>query len=141
MNFLFVKKITQNATLPLKSSKFAAGFDLFSAYNHIVKPFTNKLIFTDLQIKFPSDAYGRIAPRSGLALKGIDIGGGVVDSDYTGNVGIIIFNFSNEDFKIVKGDRVAQLIIEKIYNLDVKECEHLNEKTERGNKGFGSSGT
>ena len=81
-----------------------------------------------------------MAPRSGLAWKKfIDVGAGVVDYDYRGNVGVILFNHGEEDFVVRKGDRVAQLILERIVTPDVVECEDL-EDTERGAGGFGSTG-
>ena len=80
------------------------------------------------------------APRSGLAWKhSIDVGAGVVDFDYRGNVGVILFNFSDIDFEVKVGDRVAQLILEKICTPDVVEVESLDE-TERGAGGYGSTG-
>jgi dUTP pyrophosphatase len=98
------------------------------------------LVKTDLQLSVPKGCYGRIAPRSGLALKNfIDVGAGVVDADYRGNVGVLIFNFGKDSFHIRKGDRIAQLICEKIESPDIVEVLHLNN-TQRGQNGFGSSG-
>ena len=80
------------------------------------------------------------APRSGLAVKKhIDVGAGVVDADYRGNVGVVLFNFSDEDFPVAPGDRVAQLILEKIDMASVEEVEDLPD-TARGAGGFGSTG-
>ena len=72
--------------------------------------------------------------------KFIDVGAGVIDQDYRGNVGVVLFNFGEEDFVITKGDRIAQLILERIYLPDLEELPTLDE-TERGAGGFGSSGT
>jgi len=84
--------------------------------------------------------YARVAPRSGLAWKNfIDVGAGVVDYDYRGNVGVNLFNHGKEDFVIKHGDRVAQLILEKICTPDVVEVDDL-EDTDRGAGGFGSTG-
>ena len=81
-----------------------------------------------------------MAPRSGLAWKNsIDVGAGVIDEDYRGNVGVILFNHSDEEFKIASGDRVAQLILERISTPEVVEVEDLDE-TERNAGGFGSTG-
>jgi dUTP pyrophosphatase len=83
---------------------------------------------------------GRIAPRSGLAAKhSIDTGAGVIDADYRGQVKVILFNFSETDFAIKQGDRIAQLILERIYTPDVAVVEKLAE-TVRGGGGFGSTG-
>lgn len=83
---------------------------------------------------------GRVAPRSGLAAKhSIDTGAGVIDGDYRGEVKVILFNFSDADFTIKEGDRIAQLIIERIYTPEVVVVEKLEEST-RGTRGFGSTG-
>lgn len=95
---------------------------------------------TDLSIAIPKDTYARIAPRSGLAWKHfIYTGAGVVDYDYRGNVGVILFNHSDKDFEVKKGDRVAQMILERIVTPGVVEVEDL-DATDRGAGGFGSTG-
>lgn len=133
-------KMTDNAFMPTKGSKRAAGYDLYSAYDYSIEPMSNALVKTDLQIQIPEGCYGRVAPRSGLALKHfIDVGAGVVDEDYRGNLGVVLFNFGKEDFKITKGDRVAQLICEKIEYPELEEVENL-DTTNRGDSGFGSTG-
>ena len=84
--------------------------------------------------------FHRIAPRSGLAVKNfIDVGAGVVDYDYRGNVGVVLFNHNDVDFEIKRGDRIAQLILERISMADCVEVEELAD-TERGTGGFGSTG-
>jgi dUTP pyrophosphatase len=83
---------------------------------------------------------GSVAPRSGLAWKhSIDVGAGVIDADYRGPVGVILFNHADVDFEVKAGDRIAQLIIEKIMTPDVMEVEDL-DSTVRGEGGFGSTG-
>jgi dUTP pyrophosphatase len=95
---------------------------------------------TDLQISVPKGCYGRIAPRSGLALNFfIDIGAGVIDADFRGNVAVLIFNFGDNAFHIQRGDRIAQLICEKIESPEIVEVFDL-DCSQRGDKGFGSSG-
>ena len=75
-------------------------FLLFSAYDYIIPPKGKVLAKTDLQIQLPNGCYGRVAPRSGLAHKHfIDVGAGVIDQDYRGNVGVILFNFGDQEFK------------------------------------------
>lgn len=96
---------------------------------------------TDIQIEVPFGTYGRVAPRSGLAWKNfIDVGAGVIDQDYRGNVGVILFNHSDVDFDVKKGDRIAQLICERIIYPKVVQADSLTE-TQRGEGGFGSTGT
>ena len=133
-------KMTPNAYAPTKATPDAAGFDLYSAYDYEVQPKGKVLALTDIQIACPQDCYGRVAPRSGLAHKNfIDVGAGVIDRDYRGNVGVILFNFGNEVFKVNKGDRIAQLICERISYPRIQECTTLTE-TDRGAGGFGSTG-
>lgn len=88
----------------------------------------------------PEGTYGRIAPRSGLASKHfIDTGAGVIDSDYRGEVKVLLFNHASDDFPIKRGDRVAQLVLERIYTPEIIEVTDLEESV-RGAGGFGSTG-
>ncbi|XP_072551552.1 deoxyuridine 5'-triphosphate nucleotidohydrolase, mitochondrial [Salminus brasiliensis] len=133
-------KLSENATTPTRGSRKAAGYDLYSAYDYSIGPMGKAIVKTDIQIAVPHGCYGRVAPRSGLAAKHfIDVGAGVVDEDYRGNVGVVLFNFSKETFEVKKGDRVAQLVCERICYPDLVELETLDE-TERGSGGFGSTG-
>ncbi|CAL9701393.1 unnamed protein product [Knipowitschia caucasica] len=133
-------KLSEHATTPTRGSAKAAGYDLYSAYDYLVGPMDKAIVKTDIQIAVPPGHYGRVAPRSGLAAKHfIDVGAGVVDEDYRGNVGVVLFNFNKEPFEVKKGDRVAQLVCERICYPDLQELETLDE-TERGAGGFGSTG-
>ncbi|XP_010889601.2 deoxyuridine 5'-triphosphate nucleotidohydrolase, mitochondrial isoform X2 [Esox lucius] len=133
-------KLSEHATAPTRGSAKAAGYDMYSAYDYSIGPMDKAIVKTDIQIAVPSGYYGRVAPRSGLAAKHfIDVGAGVVDEDYRGNVGVVLFNFSKESFEVKKGDRVAQLVCERICYPDLQELETLDE-TERGTGGFGSTG-
>ena len=135
-----VKRLCNNARLPVRGTTGAAGYDLAAAQNAVVPAHGKVLVKTGLSISMPTGCYGRIAPRSGLALKKfIDVGAGVVDEDYRGELGVILFNFGDEDFKINMGDKIAQLIFEKIKTAEVVEVDSL-EETGRGEKGFGSTG-
>lgn len=128
------------AQIPQRASKLAAGYDLFSAEDCIVKAKNKYLVSSGISMAVPLGHYGRMAPRSGLAVKKfIDVGAGVIDSDYRGEVKILLFNFSEEDFEVKKGDRVAQLVIEQISTPEVLEVENLDD-TERGEGAFGSTG-
>ncbi|XP_011310660.1 deoxyuridine 5'-triphosphate nucleotidohydrolase isoform X1 [Fopius arisanus] len=134
-------KLSEKAFAPVRGSVQAAGYDLKSAYEYVIPGRGKELVKTDLQIQVPDGTYGRVAPRSGLAWKNhIDVGAGVIDADYRGNVGVVMFNHSDSDFKISPGDRVAQLICEKIAYPDLVEVKTL-DSTERGDGGFGSTGT
>ena len=136
---LYVSVRGQNATIPTRGSEGAAGYDLYSAQDVSIPASTRFLISTELSILVPKGTYGRIAPRSGLSLKGIDVGAGVIDSDYTGEVKILLINNGINYFNVKKKDRVAQLILEKIEVLEIEATEYI-ETTERGESGFGSTG-
>ncbi|PIA55706.1 hypothetical protein AQUCO_00700189v1 [Aquilegia coerulea] len=137
---LKVKKLSEKAILPSKGSVLSAGYDLSSATETKVPARGKALIPTDLSIAIPEGTYARVAPRSGLAWKhSIDVGAGVIDADYRGPVGVILFNHSDVDFEVKIGDRIAQLIIEKIMTPDVVEVDDL-DLTVRGSGGFGSTG-
>lgn len=137
---LKVKKLSEKAVLPSRGSALAAGYDLSSAEETVVPARGKALVPTDLSVAIPHGTYARIAPRSGLALKhSIDVGAGVIDADYRGPVGVILFNHSDADFAVKPGDRIAQMIIEVIATPEVAEVEDL-DATLRGDGGFGSTG-
>ena len=140
MEQLKIVKLSTNAQLPIRASPFSAGLDLFSAENTTIPPQGKALVKTDLQVSVPEGCYGRVAPRSGLASKNfIDVGAGVIDADFRGNLSILLFNFNSVSFEVTVGMRVAQLICEKIAYPVVVECSELPPTT-RGSSGFGSSG-
>ena len=112
---LKVQKLNKNAALPKRSTEGAAGYDLCASHGCTIPVGGNGLVKTGLAIAFPAGLYARIAPRSGLALKKfINVGAGVVDSDYRGDVGVVLFNHGDQDFEVKMGDRIAQMIFEKI---------------------------
>ena len=137
---LRVKRLSKNARLPVRGSSEAAGYDLHAAQPCVVAAHGKGIVKTDLSLTVPEGTYGRIAPRSGLAWKKhIDVGAGVIDRDYTGPVGIVLFNHGTEDLNVAIGDRVAQLVLERIVTPEVVEVDSL-DITERGAGGFGSTG-
>ena len=138
--FRFVR-VRKCARPPVKMSIGAAGYDLYAAENVFLRPGERACVGTGLQLGIPEGCYGRIAPRSGLSLKnGIHIGAGVVDRDFTGEVMVLLFNFGDAPFHVEIGERVAQIILEKIFEAgDAVEVPHL-EVTKRDVHGFGSSG-
>ncbi|GMY28442.1 deoxyuridine 5'-triphosphate nucleotidohydrolase-like [Fagus crenata] len=139
-SLLKVKKLSEKAVLPSRGSPLSAGYDLSSATETKVPARGKALVPTDLSIAIPEGTYARVAPRSGLTWKhSIDVGAGVIDADYRGPVGVILFNHSDIDFEVKVGDRIAQLIIEKIMTPNVMEVEDL-DATVRGEGGFGSTG-
>lgn len=137
---LLVKRLSDKARLPTRGSALAAGYDLYSAEDKVIPARGKAMVDTQLSIAVPSGTYGRVAPRSGLASKFmIDTGAGVVDADYRGVIFVLLYNFSDADFHVQEGDRIAQLILERIYTPEVLEVENLGE-TARGSSGFGSTG-
>jgi dUTP pyrophosphatase len=137
---ILIKRVHEDAKMPVKGSPGAAGFDLTSVEEIVIPPHGKALISTGLTMAFMGPIYGRIASRSGLALKNhIDIGGGVIDADYRGVVKVILFNHGSEAFMVNSGDRIAQLIPEMIASPKIVEVDDLGE-TKRGAGGFGSSG-
>lgn len=137
---LDVKKLTADAILPTLATPGSAGYDLYSPYDVLIAPWTHQLVPTDIAVSFPPGHYGLIASRSGLSLKfGLEVGAGICDFDFTGNLGVILHNFSDNPYQIKKGDRIAQFILHRISTPPVNEVTSLNE-TLRGARGFGSSG-
>ena len=138
---LRVKKLNPEATIPRRGSDGAAGYDLYSTDSALILPGRRAVIGTGIAVEIPSGVYARVAPRSGLAVKnGIQIGAGVVDSDYRGEVKVVVFNQDNKTPYMIKpGYRIAQLILEKCLTPEVEEIEEVTE-TNRGEDGFGSTG-
>ncbi|KAH0834805.1 dUTPase-like protein, partial [Lanmaoa asiatica] len=138
---LDVVRTKKEIPLPVRGSPGAAGYDLYAAEDTVVPAHGHALISTGLSMKIPPGHYGRVAPRSGLAVKKkLTTGAGVIDSDFRGEVKILLFNLSGEEFIAKAGERVAQLILEKISTPPVREVKSLDE-TKRADKGFGSTGT
>ena len=137
---LRVQRLNNNAALPKRGTEGAAGYDLCAAQSCTIPAGGKGLVKTGISIQFPTGLYARIAPRSGLALKRfIDVGAGVVDADYRGKVGVVLFNHGDQDFEVKMGDRIAQLVLEKISTPAVEEVSGLDD-TVRGSGGFGSTG-
>ena len=149
----------ENAKLPARQSDCAAGYDLYSAENVVIASHARMLVDTQIIIEIPNGYYGRISPRSGLSLRSIDIGAGVIgdhsflyyksnimqylynilDSDYRGNIKVLLINNNEYGWHLQIGDRIAQLIIQKIITPDLIVMDSLSE-TKRGDHGFGSTG-
>lgn len=139
---LEVKLLSSDAKLPTRGSIEAAGFDLFSSKEIIVQPHSSSVIPTDIIVHPPIGTYCRIAPRSGMAWKNFtDISAGVItnDGDTINPLNIYLHNHNNNELKIEKGDRVAQLILESYEKVNVIKTDKLDE-TNRGSNGFGSTG-
>ena len=139
-NKLYIKLINNNTNIPIRGTFGSAGLDLYSNENGFIDPLTRVMISTGIIIKIPENYYGRIAPRSGLALKnGIDVLAGVIDSDYRGEIKVILYNTDKDKrYEYKKDDKIAQLIIEKYYDFEINIVNEL-EDTIRSDGGFGST--
>ena len=137
---LLVQKLMPNAKIPTRGSQCSIGYDLYSNGKTYIPPYEQALVGTGIAITVPAGTYGRIAPRSGLALKNnIHVNAGVIDPDYTGEVRVLLYNSGDATFEIKEGDRVAQLILEQAMIAPVVEVNTI-QATERGAGGFGSTG-
>ena len=131
---------TTVSKIPLKAYTDSAGYDLFADKTVEVLSNSRALISTGLQMQIPKGYYGQISPRSGLALKNSVVAfNGTIDSGYLGVVYVLLFHFSSEKFSVKKGNRIAQIIFKKCENVSFS-FENLIFHSERGIKGFGSSG-
>ena len=136
-------KMNVDAIIPSKGSLGAAGFDLYSRHRIVIPAGDRGLVKTGIALQIPDDCYARVAPRSGLTFNhGINVGAGVIDCDYRSEIGVILFNHSKTHFVVNQGDRIAQLIFEKIYTCVPRVVEYTElSDTQRGAGGFGSTGT
>lgn len=141
------KKLTETAIVPEYKSDEAAGMDLFADEDVIINGQTNtitshKLVKTGIAIQLPVGYEAQVRPRSGLAYKHrvtVLNSPGTIDSDYRGDVGVILINHSNKNFEVKKGDRIAQLVIAPVSRAEFVEVSKLDD-TDRGSGGFGSTG-
>lgn len=135
-------KLVDDAILPKFAHKSDAGMDIYSIETLDLEPQEFKIVKTGFQMSMPFGYEAQVRPRSGLAAKkGITVLNtpGTIDADYRAEVGVILMNHGKEVFHIEKGDRIAQMVINKLTKFTVKEVKTL-EKTMRGEGGFGSTG-
>jgi len=136
-------RLQPTAILPSRASTDAAGYDLYSADHYVIFPGQRVVVSTGIGVqRLPSGTYGRIAPRSGLAVKhGLDTLAGVVDPDYRGEIKVVLLNTDARiPFVIKPGYRIAQLILENFSTAEVIEVIDPVTDTDRGAGGFGSTG-
>ncbi len=144
MSTLKITRLAHGADLPLPAyeSEAAAGLDLRAAEACEIPSGARALVPTGLAIAIPHGFEGQVRPRSGLAIKhGVTVlnAPGTIDSDYRGEVKVILVNFGDSPFRIARGDRIAQLIVAPVTRVEIADVESLDE-TARGSGGFGSSG-
>jgi dUTP pyrophosphatase len=133
--------LNSDSRYPTKSHVTDAGYDLFSTEDVSLKPLQRKVVKTGIKLSIPSGFYGRVAPRSGLAVKnGIDVLAGVIDSGYNGEIGVVLINTDKfESVSLPKSSRIAQLIFEKCEDMNFETVLSL-DASERDVGGFGSTG-
>ena len=141
MGFVSYKLLTETAQMPFKSHRTDAGFDLFADETSWIFAKQRTTIKTGISFEMPNNMAGLIWPRSGLSVKkGIDVLAGVVDSGYRGEIMVCLYNTSDEDVEINRGDRIAQIIFQEVPMISLLLRDEL-ETSQRGSNGFGSTGT
>ena len=138
-----IKRLNDNATMPTKGSEYAAGWDLYATEDAVIEPAGTVLIGTGWAMQIPIGYFGAIFARSGLAVKeGLRPANcvGIIDSDYRGEIIVPLHNDSKEKKLISYGERVAQLIVQPYLISSLEEVNDISD-TDRGNGGFGSTGS
>ncbi len=139
MKTLHIQKLDPAAKVPTRAYEHDAGLDLFALERHTLQPGEGRIFKTGIAIEINPGFVGLVWDRSSMGKKGIKTMGGVIDSGYRGEVGVILWNISKEPQEIMSGDKIAQLLIQPISTPQTKEVEILSS-SERGVGGFGSSG-
>lgn len=135
------KKLVAEATLPTAGSDGAIGLDLYALHDGILDPGERRAVLTGIAVAIPDGYYGRVAPRSGLAIRhGLDVLAGVIDDDYRGDVSVMLINHGETPAAWHRGSRIGQLILERADKFDPIECLDDLPATQRGASGFGSTG-
>ncbi|AGK55156.1 dUTP diphosphatase [Bacillus sp. 1NLA3E] len=138
-----VKLMNKDALVPFQANKGDAGFDLFSAEEKVIKSGEAELISTGIMIELPEGTEAQIRPRSGLALKhSITVlnSPGTIDEGYRGEIKVILINHGKKDFLVESKMRIAQMVVAPVAKINLIQSDELTN-TERGEGGFGSSGT
>ncbi len=141
---ILIRKTSKEVITPKYKTEGSSGVDLSAFLNEkvVIKPNSSELIPTGLQVAIPEELEIQIRPRSGLAAKesmGVLNSPGTIDSDYRGELKIILFNHGDKDFVINNGDRIAQMVLVPILKMEFEEVDDLPD-TVRGQGGFGSTG-
>ena len=138
-----IKKLNNDAIIPTFANKGDAGMDLYVTEDVVIKSHSFGVVSTGLAVEIPENYEIQIRSRSGLAAKsGIAVlnAPGTIDCGYRGEIKIILFNVSNNDFEVKKGMRMAQMVVSKLTEFEIEEVTDFTSATERGSNGFGSSG-
>lgn len=131
--------LDEGAKMPTKAHTTDAGFDLYSRDRKVIKARGSAVFDTGVHIELPEGTAGMLKSKSGLNVKHGIISDGVVDVGYSGSICAKLYNLSDNDYEVKKGDKITQLCIVPIVSVDLEQVDRLEEKG-RGNNGFGSSG-
>lgn len=134
-----VKRTREDAKLPTRAHADDAGLDIYGLEDCLIKPGEGKLLRTGIAISLPRGFFALVADRSSQAKRGLKTAGGVIDSGYRGEIHVVLWNISQAEIEVRAGDKVAQLLILPVTTPAIQEVSELDE-TDRGSKGFGSSG-
>lgn len=139
---LKVKRLSENAYLPTRGTPGSSGLDVYTPIDIVISPHSDKLVALDLAFDIPFGWDLSVYNKSGIATKKhLSKGAELIDSDYTGNCHIHLFNHSDEPQTFRRGDKIAQLVMREVWMGDLEEVEFLEKYTSRGAAGFGSTGT
>lgn len=139
MKLLF-KKLHKDAHIPARGKPSDAGLDIYSFESLVLEKGQKQIVGTGIASEIEEGYFVSFRDRSSLAAQyGIHVLAGVIDSNYRGEWKVVLINLGDEDYEIQKGDRIAQAIIHRVYDVECIEVSELSE-SERGGKGFGSSG-
>ncbi|MDP2944216.1 MAG: dUTP diphosphatase, partial [bacterium] len=136
---LIIEKVSPQAKLPQKAHSGDAGYDLYANNYYSIPPYGQDLVGSGVKMVIPEGYVGLIWDKSGLAFRGIKMMGGVIDSNYRGEIKMVVKNLSEDDFNIIPGQKIAQILIQPVLDLEISE-EPIIDETERQASGFGSSG-
>ncbi|MCX6794536.1 MAG: dUTP diphosphatase [Candidatus Falkowbacteria bacterium] len=136
---LIIEKVSPQAKLPQKAHPGDAGYDLYANNYYSIPPYGQDLVGSGVKMVIPEGYVGLIWDKSGLAFQGIKMMGGVIDSNYRGEIKMVVKNLSEDDFNIIPGQKIAQILIQPVLDLEISE-EPIIDETERQANGFGSSG-
>jgi len=136
---LLIEKIVPEAKLPIRANASDAGLDLFALDDLTIPVKEWRLVRTGIKIALPTGTVGLVWDKSGLASKGLHLLAGVIDEGYRGEILVNVLNLNQKDYKLSAGQKIGQLLIQPILYPDIEEAI-INDVTQRGEKGFGSSG-
>jgi len=136
---LKIKKLHPDAKIPSYANKTDAGMDIYSIEDVIILPNTRTLVKTGISMEFEKGYVALVWDKSGIAKNGLTKIGGVIDSGYRGEYKIMLLNISSKPYKITKGQKIAQILMQKVFQPEIELVEELSD-SDRGEGGFGSTG-